>query len=105
MSRSRTHLPIRALTGRSSEKKDKRIWHKRMRAEERGRLAKRNYDEHVTTAVLEVSSVWDMAKDGKMWTDIEDYKKFLRTHYERWYSKTNREDSYVKRELRKLLGK
>jgi hypothetical protein len=53
-----------------SEADDKRLWHKRWRASERGQLAKVGADTgHVTVHRNAVSSTWDMAKDGKYWFD------------------------------------
>jgi len=57
-----------------SEKQDKRIWHKRMRARERDRLI--TNPESEPTKENEVSSTWDMAKDGKQyWPDEKNYRK------------------------------
>ena len=63
MSRSRKKSKIHGITTAESEAVDKRIWHKRLRASERDRLI--TDPESEPTLENEVSSTWDMAKDGK----------------------------------------
>lgn len=69
MSRSRKKTPILGNAIGESEAIDKRLWHKRMRARERDRLI--TDPESEPTHQNEVSSTWDMAKDGKgYWADM-----------------------------------
>ncbi len=63
MSRSRKKTPIHGIAVCDSEAKDKRIWHKRMRSNERDRLIVD--PEGVQTHRHDVSSRWTMGKDGK----------------------------------------
>ena len=68
MSRSRKHLPIRALSAVESEKQAKRVWHRRMRRRERQRLGLVTpvlADDYLTTAVREVSDPRTFGKEGK----------------------------------------
>lgn len=68
MSRSRRKVPIFGVASSNSEKLDKRIWHKRLRAQERTRqaaLPAGELDAHVPILTLDVSSVWSMSKDGR----------------------------------------
>ncbi|MHB8742958.1 MAG: hypothetical protein ACYC9L_07500 [Sulfuricaulis sp.] len=68
MSRSRRKTPIYGHTTACSEARDKQQWHQRWRTHERDRLRKLTVDgEHPTTMRNEVSSTWDMAKDGRHW--------------------------------------
>lgn len=69
MSRSHRKTPIYGISTAHSEKLDKRIWHKRMRARERERLhyALCAPDSHLSTEPKEVSNLWSMAKDGRQW--------------------------------------
>src|ERR1700676_955460 len=68
MSRSRRKTPIGGNGGASSEKKDKKEWHGRMRAKERDKLKTLiEPDEHITTLREDVSNLWDMSKDGKQY--------------------------------------
>lgn len=68
MSRSLRKTPIFGHTTARSEAHDKRQWHKRLRAGERGQLASVGPETyHVTVDRNAVSSTWDMAKDGKYW--------------------------------------
>jgi hypothetical protein len=74
MSRSFKKNPYCGYGGADSEAVDKRIWHKRMRARERDRLI--TDPEGEPTVENEVSSPWDMAKDGKhYWPDDKNYRK------------------------------
>ena len=74
MSRSRKKNPYCGWGGADSEKADKRLWHKRMRARERDRLI--TNPEGEPTCEKEVSNTWDMAKDGKQyWPVEENYRK------------------------------
>lgn len=63
MSRSRKKTPIHGIAICVSEKKDKRMWHGRMRSRERDRLI--NDPEGITTHDRDVSDPWVMSKDGK----------------------------------------
>jgi hypothetical protein len=66
MSRSRRKTPIIGMAGNKSEKKDKKIWHSRMRARERDKLKSLiDPDNYITTLIQDVSNVWNMTKDGK----------------------------------------
>lgn len=63
MSRSKKKTPIHGMTTCVSEKKDKRLWHKRMRTHERDRLI--TDPDGVQTHKYAVSDPWTMGKDGK----------------------------------------
>lgn len=72
MSRSHKHSKIHGITTAESEAMDKRLWHKRLRARERDRLRTNPESEH--TLENEVSSPWDMAKDGKIyWSEMPEH--------------------------------
>jgi hypothetical protein len=66
MSRS-YRQPFIALVAAASEREDKKIWHGRMRAQERTRLAStRDLDSYLGVDVREVSNPYTMAKDGSV---------------------------------------
>ena len=63
MSRSRRKVPIFGITTAESEAIGKRLWHKRARAIQRGRLA--NSDDPFPVVSNEAGNVWSLEKDGK----------------------------------------
>ena len=74
MSRSRKKTPIHGICICASEKKDKKIWHGKMRAAERDRLI--NDPESVTTIANDVCQKYAMGKDGKAY--MPDFAKGMR---------------------------
>jgi hypothetical protein len=55
-------------TTATSEAEDKRIWHKRWRAQLRGQLSRdATTDDFLPILQCAVSSPWNMDKDGKSW--------------------------------------
>ena len=70
MSRSFKKSTHFSVSGSESEKKDKQIWHKRLRAKTRvemARIADLERDEHIAPREHDVSNPWDMAKDGRIY--------------------------------------
>ncbi len=68
VSRSKRHTPIFGRTTATSEADDKRLWHKRWRAQQRAALAGAGPEtETMPVDRQAVSSTWTMAKDGKAW--------------------------------------
>lgn len=68
MSRSRRKTPMFGYTTATSEAEDKRIWHKRWRAQLRGQLSRdATTDDFLPILQRAVSSPWNMDKDGKSW--------------------------------------
>lgn len=68
MSRSKRHTPIFGHTTATSEAADKRLWHKRWRAQQLAALAGTGPEtEAMPVDRRAVSSTWTMAKDGKAW--------------------------------------
>lgn len=66
MSRSYKKTPVSSNTTARSEKLDKKTWHSRRRAVERTQLASAgDLDTVMPVLDIEVSNVWDFAKDGK----------------------------------------
>ena len=67
MSHSHRKIPIVGNAVCRSERKDKQLWHKRLRGHERSALAKveTEADGHMTVLENQVSQVWTMGKDGK----------------------------------------
>ena len=72
MSRSTRSSPVCGITTARSEKKDKQLWHRSFRSISRQRLVARLREDPMGEGFLdvsfrEVSSTWNMAKDGKAW--------------------------------------
>ena len=106
MSRSRKKSPIFGNANADSEAQDKRIWHSRMRHRERQALhSADDFDAHLTTARDQVSSTWNMAKDGKSYffeADREETAAWIAESR----GKTDRERATLKRRLmRKWVAK
>ena len=80
MSRSYRNAPIRGnyFGGECSEKADKRLWHRRMRAAILVRLHDADPDEVLLPHEREISDVWCMAKDGKHRFDPREHPKLMR---------------------------
>ena len=80
MSRSRKKTPVceHFFSNADSEKEDKRIWHRRMRAAILVRLHDADPDEVLLPHEREVSNVWGMAKDGKCRFDPREYPQLMR---------------------------
>lgn len=70
MSRSRKKNPIHGIACCKSERWSKRFWHRRMRQRIR-MLMRRNIEAEVWPHVREVSNVYLMQKDGKVWVHKE----------------------------------
>jgi hypothetical protein len=77
MSRSRRKTPQMGWAAHS-EKEDKRIWHRRMRAMIRHRLCEPDLDLILLPLDNEASNVWSMGKDGKGWFDPIKYPDLMR---------------------------
>lgn len=84
MSRSRRHNPFHGMTTAESEKKDKRIANRKLRAITRDTLKHIQRDADVDGIEFlnleEVSDVWTMDKDGRVRFDknSEYYEKIMR---------------------------
>ncbi len=99
MSRSRRKTPIFGYASADSEANDKRIWHSRMRHRERQALhSADDYDAHMTTVRDQVSSTWEMDKDGKhFWP--EKSREETATWIAERRGKTDKERATIKRRL------
>ena len=106
MSRSRRKTPIFGYASADSEAADKRIWHSRMRSRERQALHSAvNYDAHLTTVRDDVSSTWNMDKDGKHWFGEKSREETAAWIADR-RGKTDSERAAIKRRLlRKWIAK
>ena len=80
MSRSRKKTPVCGLYFCSSysEKEEKRIWHRRMRAAVLVRLHDADPDEVVLPHEHEIFNVWGMTKDGKQRFNPREHPKLMR---------------------------
>ena len=99
MSRSRRKTPIFGYANADSEASDKRIWHSRMRHRERQALhSADDYDGRLTTVRDDVSSTWNMSKDGKHWFGEKAREETAEWIAER-RGKTDQERATIKRRL------
>ncbi|MEL7363701.1 MAG: hypothetical protein AAFN13_16615 [Bacteroidota bacterium] len=78
MSRSRKKTPISGITTATSEKYDKRLANRRLRRRVRQHLATGHIDSADLPLLREVSNVWAMDKDGKLYFDPATHPKRLR---------------------------
>ncbi len=105
MARSRRKTPIYGFTSCDSEKQDKKIWHSRMRAHERDALATADLDAHLTTKKNQVSSTWEMDKDGRHYWPLKE-QEATAEEMANHKGKTPEERAAMKqRLLRKWAGK
>lgn len=74
MSKSRKKTPITGWSLAKSEKKDKKIWHKRYRAKERDNIMSLDVNEfdlnYLPVDIRQVSNPWCMRKDGKYFLSL-----------------------------------
>ena len=99
MSRSRRKTPMFGYASADSEAADKRIWHSRMRSRERQALhSADNYDAHLTLLRDDVSSTWNMDKDGKHFWPEQSREETAAWIAER-RGKTDKERATIKRRL------
>ncbi|MEM9998201.1 MAG: hypothetical protein AAF809_10920 [Bacteroidota bacterium] len=77
MSRSRKKTPIAGITTARSEKHDKRLANRRLRRRVRQRLAA-GRDGTDLPLLREVSNVWTMEKDGKVYFGSAVHPKLMR---------------------------
>jgi hypothetical protein len=78
MSRSNRKTPIFGMINCKSEKKDKKIWHSRWRCHERINITQisfSNLDSYQTVLKNQISSTWDMGKDGRQYWTYESQKR------------------------------
>jgi hypothetical protein len=77
MSRSRKKTPIHGITTARSEKQDKRHANRALRARARSSMA---HGDEVAPALREVSDVWCMDKDGKVWSGSRSHALLSTPH-------------------------
>jgi hypothetical protein len=105
MSRSYRKTPILGICGGGSEARDKKIWHSRWRSRERQQLAVlADAEAHLGVLRNEVSSTWDMTKDGKYWWGWKDQQAWFET-YLPWRGQNEPPRKRIGRALAKLRGK
>ena len=111
MSRSYRKTPIHGFCG-SSEKEDKKIWHRKMRKAEHNKLATVDrepmakdemwdfavdlLEDYITTLPEDVSNPWSMAKDGKCRIGTKDLRQAKLNPRHCDAAIANLEDRYVR---------
>jgi hypothetical protein len=78
MSRSRLHNPYHGILCAESEKQDKVLAHRRLRAAERAALSIADHEGVAMPELRDVSTTWLFAKDGKRRFDPERWPQFMR---------------------------
>lgn len=108
MSRSRKKTPIFGVTTSASEKRDKKAWHSALRSKERAALASSSAEElseRNSVTVRDLSSPWDMSKDGHVFSALTDIERRAeKTAKDVAKTKAER-DSLAKRIMHKALAK
>ena len=108
MSRSRKKTPIFGMTTSDSEKQDKKAWHSALRSKERAALASSSAEElseRNPVTVRDVSSPWDMSKDGHAFRALTDIEKHAE-ETAKAVAQTKAEQAVLaKRIMRKTLAK
>lgn len=103
MSRSHRHTPIFGHSSSSSEKQDKRIWHSRLRAQERTALTTRcpaELEGTVLPDVKDASNPWSMDKDGRHWWSLDRQARLAERIANR-RGRTRREQKALKMRLQR----
>ena len=73
MSRSKRKTPITGITTASSEKKEKRLANRKLRRVTNEMIRRGSLeDDLILPEIRDVSNVWLMEKDGKMWHDPDN---------------------------------
>lgn len=105
MTRSLRKTPIFGMTNARSEKQDKKLWHKRMRTQERTSLASTSdLYAHIPMVERDVSNRWAMSKDGRQYFGLERQKSVAERVAQKGRTKKERASLKV-RALKKWAGK
>jgi len=108
MSRSQRKTPIFGYTKCNSERADKQSWHRRLRSQERSKLANASEEAlgaHLSPVEDEIVNVWAMGKDGRQyWPTGNQAITAQRIANQRGGTATERA-SLKKRLLRKWMSK
>lgn len=107
MSRSYRKTSICGNTTCRSEKKDKKIWHSRWRSKQRVALKNKSLDglaDELALLEKEVSSVWDMGKDGHHYFSRTSQQR-VATRLAKKGKTTQERHSLKQRWLHKLMSK
>ena len=107
MSRSRRKTPVFGIATAKSEKRDKKIWHSRLRSRVRTGLAAvplEQLDGYIAPVRNAVGSVWSMSKDGKRYFRADKQIATATRMAQRGKTLTERQSLKI-RLLRKLTAK
>ncbi len=108
MSNSRRKTPIYGMTTCQSERRDKKIWHKKWRTNERtllNALSHEGLNEHISLMKNEVSSTWSMGKDGRSYWPVSKQRKSAERIAGRKGHNPQEKAAIKKRLLHKWMGK
>jgi len=79
MSRSRRKTPVFGITNAQSERRDKQLWHRRWRLQERMALRKLSpeaLDTHLSSDAKAAGNLWSMAKDGRQYWPVTEQMRW-----------------------------
>lgn len=108
MSRSYRKTPIVGNTTCHSEREGKRLWHKSWRARERAILSGITMDTlstYVPLHVNQVSSVWNLGKDGHQYWPVKSQQELAERIADREGKNPQESAALEKRLLHKWMGK
>jgi len=108
MSRSMRKTPIMGITTCRSEREDKKLWHRRWRAHQRTALAASPLDDEdnpLPISINQLSSVWDMGKDGHQYWSLDEQDKAAKRHA-RWKGRNRKERNALQKRMKhKFMAK
>jgi hypothetical protein len=108
MSRSHRRIPIFGITTCRSERQDKTIWHKRLRARERTALNSTSpdgFEAYLPLLENQVSNVWSMGKDGRQYWSFPEQKQAAHQTSRRKGNTARECTALEQRLLHKWMGK
>jgi len=108
MSRSVRKTPILGITVCSSEREDKRIWHRRWRAHQRTVMATFPLDDEdnaLPVSINRLSNVWDMGKDGRLYWPLTEQEKAAKRSANSQGRTRKERKALCKRLKHKFMGK
>ncbi|MFC4158306.1 hypothetical protein [Chitinimonas lacunae] len=101
MSRSRRKKPIFAITSCTSERDEKKIWHRRLRTLERTAMAGTSaeaWSAYLPLLENQACTVWEMGKDGRHYQSPREFAE-IAEHRANRQGRTPQERASLKKRL------
>lgn len=108
MSRSQRKTPVFGYTKCISERSDKQSWHRRLRSQERSKLANASDEAlgaHLPPVEDQIVNIWAMGKDGRRFWPANDQKVVAERIANGLGGNRAERTALKKRLLRKWMGK